>query len=116
MGAEVAAGTSAEDPKATHYLSSLAVEDLREYDALLVAVVFLVLGMLLAVRCSKGLQRLRESRVQTRTGDAHKTTTSSDGGGSARKRKAGKKTARDIGSDEDIDNLAAEEQAFLEEV
>ena len=104
--------------RTTHYLSSLAVEDLREYDALLLAMVLLLIGLLLSARCSRLLSRLREARTDGSVASASALTVTDEGVRATRRRKNGnkKKTATAASSDEDIDDLAAEEQAFLDNV
>lgn len=105
-----------EDERTAYYLSSLAVEDLREYDAILLSVLILLIGLFLSIKCGKLLSRLREKHKESLA----KSTSSAllDNETSARKRRkqtAGKK-GRVLDSDDELDDLAAEEQAFLEQV
>jgi hypothetical protein len=122
------AGDSDQQPTGRMYLSSLAVEDLREYDALLLAVVLLLLGLLVSARCSRVLAGLHDARVVTARSAA--ATASSAGGGAVvggsrpdarrrqKKNKNGtkRKEEADSSADEEADDLAAEEQAFLNDV
>ena len=111
------------------YLTSLAVEDLREYDALLLATLLLLIGLFLSARCSRVLTSLREAR---HNGAASKLSAVLVGGedvsarrrSKARQKRRGKKPAaataaagQSSSSEEvELDDLAAEEQAFLDAV
>ena len=106
---------------AGHYLSSLAVEDLREYDALLLATVLLLVGLVLSARCSRVLTRLREARDAKRLAQRGGAGSVVAVGGDSkspntRRRKKGSGKVHELSSGDEMDDLAAEEQAFLDDV
>lgn len=107
---------SEEENYSQGYLSTLAVEDLREYDALILATVILVIGFVLAVRCSRVLTRMQETDVHRKKSSLLRESAASglirD---TTRRRYKPSITSED--DDEDyLDDLAAEEEAFLDEV
>ena len=138
--AAAAAAAAADEAPGTRqggqYLSSLAVEDLREYDALVMATVCLLIGLLLAVKCGKVLSRIQAADAAARDEElllGSRTKSSAlgtqDSARRRRRKKKGKKNSRKSSAlpqyqhqsdssdeDEDIDDLEAEEKAFLDSV